>query len=201
MRNVNDAEYWENIYLNNDTGWDLGIPTPVFEKISSEITTGKVIILGCGRGYDAVMFAKKGFEVTAVDFSPSAINYLKNIADCQSILVNTIQEDIFFLKEKFKGYFDYVIEQTCFCAIDPTRRVEYEALVKTILNDNGKLIGLWYPIGKLLSEGGPPWGISVSEIKSTFKKGWSVVKENYPKLSIEKRKNKEKLIIFKKQTK
>ncbi len=201
MKNVNNCEYWEDIYLKNDTGWDLGSSTPVFEKISSEIKTGRIIILGCGRGYDAVMFAKKDFEVTAVDFSPSAINFLNNIVDRQNVLVNTIQEDIFSLNKKFKGYFDYVIEQTCFCAIDPTRRHEYEALVKTILKDNGRLIGLWYPIGKSISEGGPPWGVTIPEIKSVFGRGWSVVEENYPKLSIKKRINKEKLIIFEKQTK
>ena len=33
MKNVNDFEYWENIYLNNDTGWDLGAATPYIEKI------------------------------------------------------------------------------------------------------------------------------------------------------------------------
>ena len=35
------------------------------------------------------------------------------------------------------NYFDYVIEQTCFCAIDPKRREQYERLVYHILNSNG----------------------------------------------------------------
>ena len=37
MKDVNDFEYWENIYLNNDAGWDLGSATPYIEKISDEI--------------------------------------------------------------------------------------------------------------------------------------------------------------------
>ena len=69
----NLLQFWEDIYLADDTGWDLGEPTPVFDKIGDDLPSGKVCILGCGRGYDAVMFAQKGFEVTAVDFAPSAV--------------------------------------------------------------------------------------------------------------------------------
>ena len=69
--------FWEDIYKKNDIGWDLNGPTPIFEKIANKLKPGKVIILGCGRGHDAIIFAKLNFEVTAVDFAPSAINYLK----------------------------------------------------------------------------------------------------------------------------
>ena len=198
MKNVNDFEYWENIYLNNDTGWDLGGATPYIEKISGEIKKGKIIILGCGRGYDAVMLAKKGFEVTAVDFSPSAIEFLNNLADQQNVLIKIIQKDIFSLKNNFKDHFDYVIEQTCFCAIDIKRRSEYELLVNKLLKVKGQLIGLWFPIGKQFHEGGPPYGVSIEEIKLLFSKKWNIVKEEYSILSIEKRKNREKVIIFEK---
>jgi methyl halide transferase len=198
MKDVNDFEYWENIYLNNDTGWDLGGITPYIDKISDEIKKGKVIILGCGRGYDAVMLAKKGFEVTAVDFSPSAINFLNDLADQQGVSVKIAQKDIFSLTDNFKGYFDYVIEQTCFCAIDVKRRSEYELLVNKLLKAKGQLIGLWFPIGKKILDGGPPYGVSIKEIKLLFRKKWNIVKEEYSTLSVEKRKNREKIIIFKK---
>ena len=198
MKNINDFEYWENIYLNNDIGWDLGGITPYIGKISDEIKKGKVIILGCGRGYDAVMLAKKGFEVTAVDFSPSAINFLNNLSEEQDAFVNIIQKNIFSLGDNYKNHFDYVIEQTCFCAIDTKRRSEYELLVNKLLKVKGQLIGLWFPIGKEVSEGGPPFGLSIDEIKLLFSKKWSILKEEYSNLSIEKRKNREKIIIFEK---
>ena len=198
MKNVNDLEYWENIYLSNDTGWDLGAATPYLEKISDEIKKGKVIILGCGRGYDAVMLAKKGFEVTAVDFSPSAIKFLTNLAEQQGVLVKIIQKDIFSLRDDFEGHFDYVIEQTCFCAIDINRRSEYELLVSKLLKVKGQLIGLWFPIGKKNADGGPPFGVSIKEIKLLFSNKWNIVNEEYSNLSIEKRRNREKIIIFEK---
>ena len=194
----NNFEFWDKKYVTQDTGWDLKGPTPVFEKISNAISKGKVCILGCGRGYDAVMFAEKGFKVTAVDFSSEAINSLNKLKNKKQENLTVLQEDIFNLKEDFYEYFDYVIEQTCFCAIHPTRRLDYVHLVKSILKKNGRLIGLWFPLNKKISDGGPPYGTLVGEVKSYFKNLWEVEREEFPKLSVDTRINKEKLIIFKK---
>ena len=198
MNEVNHSQFWEDIYLENDTGWDLKGVTPFFDSISNELIQGKVCILGCGRGYDAIMFAEKGFDVTAVDFAPTPISELNKLAIQKSVIITTVQDDIFSLVEKFPDTFDYVIEQTCFCAIDPNRRKEYEILVRTILKPGGKLVGLWFPLDKSQKEGGPPFGTTIYEVKSIFNSGWKIEKENFPSQSVEPRKGREKLIIFKK---
>ena len=76
--------------------------------------------------------------------------------------------------------------------------MDYVGLVENILKVNGKLIGLWFPLDKNLEEGGPPYGVTENQIKSYFKVNWTIEKEEFSKLSIESRKNREKLIIFKK---
>ena len=199
MKNVNDPDFWEDIYKKNDIGWDLNGITPTFEKLANKLKPGKVIILGCGRGHDAIIFSKLNFEVTAVDFAPSAINYLEKLCKKNNVKVNAVQSDIFSLGKYYDNYFDYIIEQTCFCAIDPKRREEYERLVYHILNSNGYLIGLWYPLDKAIIDGGPPWGISISDLKNTFEKRWIITKESFSEFSIKKRRKREKLIIFKKR--
>ena len=193
----NYSQFWENIYLGDDAGWDLGESTPVFDKISDALPLGKVCIIGCGRGYDAVMFAQKGFEVTAIDFAPSAISTLQSLASGAGVMINIVETDIFLLTSQFSCEFDYVIEQTCFCAINPSRREEYERLVKAIIKSHGKLIGLWFPLNKSIKDGGPPWGTTIPEVKSIFYDGWKIEKEEFSELSILPRKNREKLIIFK----
>ena len=198
MNEVDHSQFWEDIYLENDTGWDLKGVTPFFDSISNDLIQGKVCILGCGRGYDAIMFAEKGFDVTAVDFAPTPISELNKLAIQKSVIITTVQDDIFSLVEKFPDTFDYVIEQTCFCAIDPNRRKEYETLVRTILKPGGKLVGLWFPLDKSQEEGGPPFGTTIYEVKSIFNSGWKIEKENFPSQSVEPRKGREKLIIFKK---
>ena len=201
MNNEDNAQFWEEIYLADDTGWDLNGPTPIFEHIAESLEPRRLCIIGCGRGYDAVMFAKKGFDVTAVDFAPSAIRALKELAKQEMVDVNVVQRDIFLLVPEFQGFFNYVIEQTCFCAIHPSRRKEYESLVKAILKPGGKLIGLWFPLDKQLDEGGPPYGTTIDEVKSVFNIGWKVEKEGFQDLSTDPRKGREKLIIFKRLNK
>ena len=77
-----------------------------FDSISNELIQGKVCILGCGRGYDAIMFAKKGFDVTAVDFAPTPIFELNKLAIQKSVTINTVQDDIFSLVGQYPDTFD-----------------------------------------------------------------------------------------------
>ena len=95
------AQYWEDIYLEDDAGWDLGGITPIFDSISDKLKHGKVCIVGCGRGYDAAMFAQKGFDVTAVDFASSATTALEIISEEKNVNVQILQTDMFCLTPKY----------------------------------------------------------------------------------------------------
>ena len=193
-----DIQFWEDIYISGDATWDLGGATPIFESISKDIRPGKICIIGCGKGHDAVMFAKKNFEVTAIDFAPSAISYLKQLAADVKVDIHAINTDIFNLSNDYYNQFNYVIEQTCFCAINPTMRNNYEQLVSNLLVKGGLLIGLWFPLDKNISEGGPPWATSVEEVKNLFSTRWEIEREEFSTLSIKPRKDREKLIVFRK---
>ena len=198
MNSEDFPKFWENIYKKDDAGWDLGGETPFFKNLASKLQPKKLCIIGCGRGYDAISFAKNGFDVTAVDFAPTAIKYLNNLSMKHKVKIKVLEKDIFSLTPKYNNHFDYVIEQTCFCAIHPTRRLEYEKLVFNILKINGKLIGLWFPLDKDVNHGGPPYGTTIDEVKTIFNKGWLTCQEEFPSDSIKPRKNREKLIIFEK---
>ena len=49
MNNEDNAKFWEDIYLADDTGWDLNGPTPVFEHIAQSLEPHRLCIIGCGR--------------------------------------------------------------------------------------------------------------------------------------------------------
>ena len=65
---------------------------------------------------------------------------------------------------------------------------------------NNKLVCLCFHLVKHIDEGGPTYGTTVNEVKSIFNDGWKVVKEEFSEYSIKPRKDREKLIIFKKTT-
>ena len=196
---VNTAEFWEACYETEMDNWDLGGPTPVFERIASEIPKGRICVIGCGRGYDAVTFAKAGFEVTAIDFAQTAVLASRENARKQEVEMTVLREDFFDLPDELHDQFDYVLEYTCFCAISPERRFEYDRVIWQLLKPDGKLLGLFFPLDKNVDEGGPPWGVNISELHALFGLHWNLESEEMPKESIEPRADREIMMIWKKK--
>ena len=156
---VNSPDKWDANYEHGTAGWDLGRPTPVFQRLltSQLLIPGRMIVLGAGRGHDAREFARHGFQVTAVDFSSEAVREMHRLASPDAP-VETLQHDIFTLPDTLDQSFDYVLEYTCFCAIDPNRRPEYADLVRRLLKPDGIYIDLAFPLDG--RKGGPPFAVS-----------------------------------------
>ena len=196
---VNTAELWEACYESEMDGWDIGGPTPVFERLATEIPKGRICVIGCGRGYDAVTFAKAGFEVTAIDFAQTAVLASRENARKEEVEMTVLREDFFDLPDELHDQFDYVLEYTCFCAISPERRFEYDRVIWQLLKPDGKLLGLFFPLDKNVDEGGPPWGVNISELHALFGLHWNLESEEMPKESIEPRADREIMMIWKKK--
>jgi methylase of polypeptide subunit release factors len=78
---------WEQRYQDGTTRWDLGHPAPAFQALLESADApnpGSALVLGAGRGHDAIFFAQQGFDVTAVDFAPSAIQALREQAQAKT---------------------------------------------------------------------------------------------------------------------
>jgi SAM-dependent methyltransferase len=197
---VNSPRKWEADYERKTDGWDLGGPTPVFKRLalraSPELIPGRMIVLGAGRGHDAREFARNGFQVTAVDFASHAVQEMHRLADPDAP-VEILQNDIFALPETLDQSFDYVLEYTCFCAIDPKRRAEYADVVTRLLKPNGIYIDLAFPLDG--RKGGPPFAVTETEILNLFQgRGFRLVSREKPAESISPRRNAEALFIFQK---
>ena len=196
---VNTAEFWDACYESEMDGWDLGGPTPVFERLASDIPKGKICIIGCGRGYDAVTFAMAGFDVTAIDFAETAVMATRERARNADVVMQVLRENIFDLPEELSGQFDYIMEYTCFCAISPERRFEYDRVVWQLLKPEGKLLGLFLPLDKNLEEGGPPWGVNIMELHKLFSLHWELESEEMPRESIDRRADREVSMVWRKK--
>src|SRR5215208_1516921 len=164
-KDVNSPRKWDTDYERQTDGWDLGGPTPVFKRLALDadrpLTPGRMMVLCAGRGHDAREFARHGFQVTAVDFASQAVQEMQRLASPEAP-VEILQHDMFTLQDTFNDSFDYVLEYTCFCAIDPKRRAEYADLVTRLLKPNGIYIDLAFPLDG--RKGGPPFAVSTLEI-------------------------------------
>src|SRR5512140_2981139 len=195
---VNSPNKWEADYQRKMDGWDLAGPTPALKRIaaSGRFKPGRMIVPCAGRGHDAREFARHGFDVTAVDFSPTAIQEMKNLADPQAP-IQTLEADMFELPQAMDGSFDYVLQYTCFCAIDPKRREDYAELVARLLKPDGVYIDLAFPLDG--RAGGPPFAVSVDEIERLFEpRGFRLISREKLPDSVSPRRQAEELLIFRK---
>ena len=200
MNDVSSPSFWEDNYRSGRTGWDLGMPTPVFQRLaeSGEFPPGKMLVICAGRGYDARMFARLGFEVTAVDFAEEAVQEMLALNEPETSM-EVIQADLFDLPAFMKAEFDYILEYTCFCAIDPQRRAEYINSVTNLLKPGGIYIALAFPIGG--RTGGPPFVVTPDELVDPLNEmGFELVSREIPDDSVPGREGIEELLILKKES-
>lgn len=165
---VSTAAYWEQLYQTHENGWDKGYAAPPIVRMLGEgfLPRGaRIAIVGAGPGYEPVEAAKRGFQVTAIDFAPTSLAQMKVNAEKSGTRFEILDADLFTLPNTRAGQFDAVLEHTCFCAIDVARRAEYVEVVHALLVPKGILFGLFYAHGK---EGGPPFTTTEEEVRRLF---------------------------------
>jgi SAM-dependent methyltransferase len=195
--NVSSAHFWEQCYQENNTGWDLGAPTPIFMNWCDNLELlSKICIPGAGNGYDPLYFASKGHDVTAIDFAESPISRLKKQSKDKKINLTALKNDIFNLEESLFDQFDYIVEYTCYCAIHPSMRMKYIEIMHRLLKKGGELVAILLPVNKDLSDGGPPFGIDLEETLELFSHKFSIVESIKHPLSIEPRSDNEQFVRF-----
>lgn len=186
-----NKEYWENRYVNKETGWAIGkISTPIKEYID-QLTNKelKILIPGAGNGFEFDYLIENGFKnVYVVDIAKQPLEEIAlRHPNYRSHLV---ENDFFELNDKF----DLILEQTFFCALDPDWRNLYAHKMFNLLNKNGKIAGLLFNF-PLTSEG-PPFGGSIEEYISTFESKFKIITLENCYNSIKPRENRELFFIF-----
>jgi SAM-dependent methyltransferase len=78
------TEFWERLYTERGPRWS-GRPNPLLVEVAEDLTPGRALDLGCGEGGDAVWLARRGWSVTAVDISPTALGRLTAQAESQGV--------------------------------------------------------------------------------------------------------------------
>jgi len=190
-----NENYWSSRYKNNDVAWDMGEVSLPLKEYFDQLTDKSISILipGCGNAYEAEYLFQKGFKnITLVDISPVLVNKLKKqFSDFLNKEINIICGDFFALTQAF----DLIVEQTFFCAIDPSLRTEYANKMHDLLNANGKLIGVLF---NRTFDAGPPFSGSKTEYNLLFKNKFQIKIMDECYNSINPRKGSELFVILQK---
>lgn len=164
-----NKDYWQNRYEQTQTGWDAGsITTPIktyFDQVQDKNV--KILIPGCGNAHEASYLFSAGFtQVHLCDWAPAPLEQFAqqhpSFPKEQLICADFFQLDM--------TDFDYIIEQTFFCAIDPSLRPQYAKKMAQLLKKDGHLVGLLFNEQLNLDRSGPPFGGSKAEYTGYFQK-------------------------------
>ncbi|SNT70635.1 methyltransferase domain-containing protein [Psychrobacter sp. LV10R520-6] len=169
MDSVNQAEFWQQRYEQDSINWDMGEISPplkaYIDQLPESAKNQAILVAGAGNAYEVGYLHEQGFtNVTLVDFAPAPI---KAFAERYPSFPpeHLICADFFDLSPS-NYQFDWVLEQTFFCAIDPIRRDDYVKQMAALLKPKGRLVGLLFD--KNFGRAEPPFGGSTNEYRQHF---------------------------------
>jgi len=146
-------EFWDTRFRDGVTPWDAGrAPRKLEMWLREKKSPLKVLIPGCGTGYEVRLFAEHGHDVLAIDFSDAAIDAAQRELGSLSGLVK--KADFFGLQD---GPFDLVYERAFLCALPRALWPRWASRVAELVRPGGELAGFFYIDD---NPRGPPFGVS-----------------------------------------
>ncbi len=156
---------WEARYAHKDTPWDKGMAHPAIVKyVTQHPLEGHILVPGCGNGHDVRAIATPTNHPVGLDVAERAIliaNTFRRVAN-----ETFICGDLFSMPAARYGQYDWVLEHTCFCAIEPNMRNAYADAVHRVLKPHGRILAVFFLEPRV--EFGPPYGVSIAELEETF---------------------------------
>ena len=152
-------EFWEKRFREGFTPWDAGkIPAALGQMLETEPRGQRVLIPGCGSGYEVRAFAEAGHDVLAVDFAPAAVERAQQILGPLSERVRLAD----FFEFDFGVPFDLAYERAFLCALPRSLWPRYAPRLSQLLRPEGRLAGFFYFDD---GERGPPFGLKSGELE------------------------------------
>ena len=162
--------------------WDIGREQGAFRRLvnnnnsENSLFVDPILDVGCGTGENSLFFAQLAFNVTGIDSSQTAIAKAIEKASDRNLV-----ENVTFLKYNlFDLYnlgrtFNTIIDSGVFNLFDANSKVEYQYIMKRILNPKGKLIILSFNNLDPAKENLPK-KTKEEDFFKLFKYGWNVKK-------------------------
>lgn len=133
--------FWTKRWDSGKTPWDLGhVPPALLQFLARPTLQTRVLVPGCGSGYELRAFNEVGHEVTGIEFSATAVararEMLGTLGDC------VIHGNLF--KHDFGTHrFGLVYERGFLCSQPPARWPDYASLMASLIPPGGRLVGLF----------------------------------------------------------
>ena len=141
-------DFWDTRYRSGTTPWDAGgVPPRLLAWLEKETSRLRVLVPGCGSGYEVRAFAERGHDVLGIDFADEAAKRS-----------HVRKADFFQLDEP---PYDLVYERTFLCALPRRLWTQWGKKIAELVRPGGRLAGFFYLND---NERGPPFGTSLKQL-------------------------------------
>ncbi|HET9422112.1 MAG TPA: methyltransferase [Nocardioides sp.] len=155
-----DRLYAEGVAGDISVPWDRDDPNPQLaewaESVALDGAGRGAVVVGCGLGADAEYVASRGFDTTAFDIAPAAIEEVRRRRPESAVAYRV--DDLLDLSPDLVGRFDLVVEVFTLQALpDPPRADAAEAVVGLVA-PGGRLVAVAFrDDGSGAAPQGPPF--------------------------------------------
>lgn len=143
--NSNLQAHWETIWSKKEARifpWEIEHPDfNLVSWIGGQQHVQTVLEIGCGTGINSSWLAQQGYQATAIDISPSAIELAKIRANERDIVVDFQVDNI--LNSKLDQCYDFIFDRGCFHSLNLLEdQKKFVNAIEQKLNKNGRWLSL-----------------------------------------------------------
>lgn len=149
-------EFWDTRFRDHVTPWDAGAAPAKLEEWLKAKPAGRVLVPGCGTGYEVRLFAGRGHDVLGIDFSDAALDAARR--ELGPLASRVRKADFFRLDEP---PFDLVYERAFLCALPRPLWPDWGRRMAELVRPGGALAGFFFLDA---NPKGPPFGTSREEL-------------------------------------
>ncbi len=145
---------WDKHYKDGFTPWEIGRPDPLLVEAveGGLLPPGRLLEIGCGTGANARYMAAAGWEVVALDLSPTALEAARSSGDGVRYEVHDL-----LAEPAPGGPFDAAFDRGCFHIFhDPADRARFAARVAEALRPGGCWLSVAGSTEGAPRDSGPP---------------------------------------------
>lgn len=161
-RDPRQAGFWDERFERGYTPWNRGAVPPALIDYANGLQDAQTCLIpGCGHAHELGFLLQLGWDVTAIDFSPAAVDAARALFPNEAERI--IEADFFQYVPATNV--NLIYERAFLCALPPAMRAQVVARWAQLLPAKGKVIGFFFvDDDPASSKKGPPFRMTSKEL-------------------------------------